>query len=52
MAKQIAALYVADGGCYFGIPGVERMSKRQWNATPVQFRDLLISMARSVRVRR
>lgn len=60
---MIAALYVASGGCYFGLPDVDpwdekrdagtycEIKKSERKATPPAFRDLLISIAGSARAR-
>jgi len=42
---MIAALYVQNGGSYYGLDGVEPPRI----GTPAPFRNLLISMARSAR---
>jgi hypothetical protein len=60
---MIAALYVATGGCYFGLEErakatgkemfcPERMGRRERLATPPPFRDLLLSIAESDNERR
>jgi len=39
----IAALFVETNGVYFGLPDVDPWDERR-DATPVPFRDLLLSM--------
>ena len=57
---MIAALFVAKGGCYAEAwvpyadsdryPDVPRLSPKEAKATPLEFRDALLSMARSAEV--
>ena len=49
---MIAALYVAKGGAYFGIPGVDPWDEARdarLYAGPPAFRDALLAIARGAR---
>ena len=64
---MIAALFVETNGCYFGLPDVDpwdeardarlfdqklpQLPKAERAATPLEFRDLLLSIARTAQTR-
>ncbi len=49
MPDRVAALYVETGGCYFGLEDVDPwdINRDARLRTPIGFRDLLLSLARS-----
>ena len=48
--QMIAALYVQKRGCYSKLPDVDMWDEaRERSATPVDFRDALLSIAQGAR---